>query len=94
MPDGTHDAAVHVLVDVLPARLRAGSRASDVFAGRVDARMKTQVMPRDVVGPMSVKLPARWLLLPELLPDGARIAIVDADTGRTAYADDLAVRAG
>ena len=37
---------------------------------------------------MSVKLPARWLLLPELLPDGARIAIVDADTGRTAYADD------
>lgn len=83
--------------DLQSWELSAGGRDPawrDVFAGRVDARMKTQVMPRDVVGPMSVKLPARWLLLPELLPDGARIAIVDADTGRTAYADDLAVRAG
>jgi len=77
--------------------LSAGGRDAawrDFFAGHVDYRMKTEVLPRQFTGPMSLRLPARWHVLAWRDGDGQVTGFFDLDTGRPVFSDRIAVRRG
>jgi hypothetical protein len=83
--------------DLLGWDLSAGGRDrawSDCFAGQVDYRIKTQVLPRLFTGPMTLRLPPRWHILARPEPDGLSTAITELESGRPIYTDRAAVRRG
>jgi hypothetical protein len=83
--------------DLLSWDLSSGGRDTawrGIFAGSLDYRMTVQRLPRQFVGPMSVKLPRRWHVLTQALPDGMRIGVHDIASGELAYSDDISVRVG
>ena len=80
--------------DLLAWDLSNGGRDAawrDCFAGRLDYRMKTLIMPRIFLGPMSLALPAQWHVLVEPAANGLVIGLGDAASGRAVYRDEINV---
>jgi transglutaminase-like putative cysteine protease len=83
--------------DVLVADLSDGGRDAawrDYYVGRLDHRVKTQVLPRTFNLAPSVRMPARWHQLPRIDGDGTSTATVDTATGALVFRDRLAVQRG
>ena len=66
----------------------------DAFLGRIERRLVTERPPRQVMGPMSIRLPAAWRLLPKVVDDGLEISMVDARTGRATFTDRVHAERG
>jgi len=59
----------------------------DVFAGRCNPRMVTEIFPLQFTGPMSVKLPPEWHMLTSHYPNGYECRYGDALSGAMTYQD-------
>lgn len=66
----------------------------DYYLGRLDYRMKTQVLPRIFNLTPSIRFPAAWHLLASLTGDGARSTTRDDATGAVVYEDRVSVQRG
>ena len=74
---------------------RGGDRAwRDYYVGRLDYRMKTQVLPRVFNLSPSVRFPAAWHVVPRLDGDGVESTTFDNATGALVYRDRIVVRRG
>ncbi len=77
--------------DLLSWGLSAGGQDEawrDHFAGRLEARLTTQVMPRQVTGPLGVALPPRWYVATVARPAGGiAISLENAATGAVVHTD-------
>ncbi len=62
------------------------------YFGRLDPRLTCQRFPRQIVGPIGVRVPPSWFLLPSTGPEGSRTTLLDLDTGATIYRDTIQVR--
>ena len=83
--------------DSAAAELADGGRDAawrDYYFGRLDHRLKTQVLPRTFNLSPSVRLPPRWYSLPRLDGDGASVATYDCVTGALVYRERLSVQRG
>ncbi|HEY5409797.1 MAG TPA: transglutaminase domain-containing protein, partial [Caulobacteraceae bacterium] len=81
-------------IDLAGWDLSAGDADADwqgAFIGRIDRRMVTERPPRRVMGPMSLRLPAAWRALQRAVDGGLEISVVDAASGRMAFADRICV---
>jgi len=65
----------------------------DVFAGRCNARMVTEIFPTRFTGPMTWRLPAAWHLVQTRIPNGIASAFHDALTGALIYRDEITIAA-
>ena len=75
--------------------MRGRDRAwRDYFVGRLDYRMKTQVLPRVFNLAPSVRFPHTWHLLTRIAGDGVESATFDSATGALVYRDHLVIRRG
>jgi transglutaminase-like putative cysteine protease len=76
--------------------LSAGGRDSswrNRFFGRLDYRMKTEVMPRLFTGTPSLRFPAGWHRLQRLEPEGASVSFRALDSGALILRDRITVKA-
>lgn len=64
------------------------------FAGKLDYRMKTQVLPRTFNLSPSVRFPAVWHTIARIDGDGAASATWDSATGALVYRDRIVVQRG
>jgi hypothetical protein len=78
-------------VDLLSWDLSAGTIEEDpwgrLFLGRMDYRMKCECFPRLVVGPLGVRFPPAWYLLPALNGGGTEVSYHALETSRLLYRD-------
>jgi hypothetical protein len=63
----------------------------DVFAGRCNARMVTEIFPTRFTGPMTSRLPAAWHLVQTRIPGGIASAFHNALTGALIYRDEITI---
>ena len=66
----------------------------DYYVGRVDYRMKTQVLPRVFNLTPSIRFPKAWHVLARVTEDGARTTTRDDANGAIVYDDRVSVRRG
>jgi transglutaminase-like putative cysteine protease len=74
--------------------LSAGGRDAawrDYFYGRIDYRMKTQVMPRIFTGTPMARFPPAWHRLQRLEPEGASVAYTAMESGVLVFRDRITV---
>ncbi len=84
-----------VPVDLSQWILAAGRSAnlpwSRVFLGRLDYRMKTECLPRLVVGRPAIRFPAQWYVVPNLAEEGSEVAYYGLASGQLLYRDRIRV---
>ena len=66
----------------------------DYYFGRLDHRMKTQILPRVFSMAPSVRFPASWHTLQRIDGDGIAQATFDSTTGALIYRDRVVVQRG
>lgn len=84
-------------IDTIVADLsmRGRDRAwRDYFVGRLDYRMKTQVLPRVFNLAPSVRFPRTWHVVARIAGDGVESATFDSATGALVYRDHIVIRRG
>jgi hypothetical protein len=80
--------------DLFSWNLSAGGRDPewrDHFAGRLEPRLTSQLMPRLVTGPVGEAMPQRWYAATVAAEGGIRTSIEDAATGAVAFEDLVSV---
>jgi transglutaminase superfamily protein len=64
----------------------------DRFFGRLDYRMKTQILPRLFNTNPALRLPPAWYILSRATEEGSERGFYDTATGRFVYRDRISVR--
>jgi Transglutaminase-like superfamily len=80
--------------DFLAWMLSNGGRETawrDIFAGQIDYRIKTEVLPRVFTGTSSVRLPSAWHMIMSRCGGAYESAFYDADSGGLVYCDTLEI---
>jgi hypothetical protein len=80
--------------DFLAWDISAGGRDAawrNIFAGRCDARLVTEIFPSRFTGPMTLRLPTAWHLVQTSIPGGIASTFHDAATGALIYLDEIRV---
>jgi hypothetical protein len=64
----------------------------DRFFLRLEPRLVTQRMPRQITGPSSIKFPQRWQMLQMQTSDGLSIGYTDVESGALTWEDRISVQ--
>lgn len=64
---------------------------SECYFGCLDPRLAFQCFPREIIGPIGVRLPRAWYALPRVRGEGLEVAYYALESGQMVYSDWLAI---